>query len=412
MSADFPGKKPLLLVFPYDVMAHYFRCLQLATYFAPFFEIKFLSSKRYQPFITEAGLETFEAASLDAEKVQKCIEAFDFSWLNERELSYIYHEQVKVIEELKPAVVLGDMSPTLRMASEKTRVYYLSLMNGYMSKYYAYVRRMPKTYPLYKLFNLLPTSLFSYFTNIGEHIYFHDIHRPFNKIRRRAGLSIRHSYLQEIEGDLNLICDLPELFPQKQLPENYLFVPPLFHPLHNGSDDAIINKLDRSKKTLLISMGSTGNWQKVVFFNNRKYQKYNIVTAGDQNKTLRGSNVISLPFVNSSELMQAVDLVVCHGGNGTCYQALSCGVPVLSITSNFEQDYNIDGLERCHVARNLSDVLEKDYIGIIDEWIDRKQKDEFNWIKEKIREVKDDFKKNVPDIVCKGLSIHKSRLKI
>jgi len=91
MSADFLGKKPLLLVFPYDVMAHYLRCLQLATYFAPFFEIKFLSSKRYQPFIAEAGFKTFEAASLDADKVQKCIEAFDFSWLNERELSYIYH---------------------------------------------------------------------------------------------------------------------------------------------------------------------------------------------------------------------------------------------------------------------------------------------------------------------------------
>jgi UDP:flavonoid glycosyltransferase YjiC (YdhE family) len=395
--------KPLLMVFPFDVMAHYLRCLQLAKYLEPWFDIKFLYSSRYHSFVSEAGFETFEATSLDADKVQQCVRSFDFSWLNDKDLSDIYRQQVKVINKLKPTIVLGDMAPTLKMAAEKTNVYYLSLINGYLSKHYAYVRRMPRSYPLYKLFNILPKSVYTYFTNIGEHIYFHDIHRPFSKIRKRAGLSPKHSYMQELEGDLNLICDLPELFPQKDLPENYLFVPPLFHKA-SSDGDAIINKLDTNKKTLFVNMGSTGDWTNVSFLNDSKYYNYNIVTAGDKDEVIRGPHVVSYPFVNDSRLFNIVDLVICHGGNGTCYQSFSFGIPVLSITSHFEQEYNVEGVERCGLGKSFIDVPDNNYLDIIENLIERKRNNEFDWIKQNIAQTKDLFKRTLPQTVVKILN--------
>jgi UDP:flavonoid glycosyltransferase YjiC (YdhE family) len=349
------SNKALLLVFPYNVMAHYLRCLQLAKHLSPYFHIKFLYSARYHSFVVQEGFETFECATLDADKVQASVGSFDFSWLNERDLEHIYKEQLKTIERLNASAVLGDMSPTLKMAAEKTGVRYFSLINGYMSRYYAYRRRMPRNHPLYKLFNLLPTSLFQYFTNIGEQMFFHDMHRPFSKIRKREKLSPKHSYMQELEGDVNLICDLPHLFPQNNLPLNYFFIPPLYYHL-KGEDDEIIDNLDRAKKTLFVSMGSTGSWQGVAFLNGAAYHKYNIVTAGDNEKVLTGKHVFSYPFINSSKLFSMTDVVICHGGNGTAYQALSCGIPVLCKTAHLEQDYNVDGLERLGVGKSLEEV--------------------------------------------------------
>lgn len=399
--------KPLLLVFPHNVMAHYLRCLQLAKYMQTYFSIKFLYSSRYHSFIKQAGFESFECITLDAEKVQQCVNVFDFSWLNEQDLNAIYRQQVKVIKETNASAVLGDMDPTLKMAAEKTGAFYFSLINGYMSRHYAYVRRMPRSYRLYKLFNLLPQPLFDYFTNIGEHIYFHDIHRAFNKIRKREGLPSKYSYMQELEGDVNLLCDLPELFPQKNLPTNYYFIPPLFHKPKNKSNE-IAAKLDSSQKTLYVSMGSTGDWKKVAFLNHPDYSCYNIITAGDTHKIIHGSNVFSYSFVDDDKLFNVIDLVICHGGNGTTYQALSYGIPVLCKTSHLEQDYNVDGLERMKISKSLNNITSHEKtLSTIQEWIHRKNSAELLSIKNKIADKTNRFQQIIDEVLT-GTFFHEN----
>ena len=390
--------KPLLLVFPYDIMAHYLRCLQLASYLQPWYTIQFLYSSRYYSFVEEAGYETFECTTLDPVKSQQGVQSFDFSWLNETDLSTIYKAQVKVITELQPAVVIGDMAPTLKMAAEKTGVAYFALLNGYLSRYYAFMRRMPRSHPLYRLFNLLPTTLYRYLICKGERMYFEKIHQPFKEIRKREGLSQRSSYVEELEGDLNLICDLPEIFPQVNLPRNYIFISPLLNP-PSIKDIGICSQLDPDKKTLLISMGSTGNWKNASFLNRPEYNKYNIVTAGDHEGVIQGANVFAYGFINNSRFFERVDLVICHGGNGTCYQALSYGIPVLCLSTHFEQEYNIEGLERNGLVKSLNDVSSQDYILLIEHWMRQKGNKTFKAIQERIAEATHSCKETIHEIV-------------
>jgi UDP:flavonoid glycosyltransferase YjiC (YdhE family) len=398
--------KAILLIFPYNVMAHYLRCLKLAKYFQPYYDIKFLYSSRYHSFVSKAGFETFECAALDSDKVQKCITAFDFSWLNESDLSYIYNQQIKAINELKPIAVLGDMSPTLKMAAEKTGVVYLSLINGYMSRHYAYVRRMPRSYPLYNFFNLLPANLFNFFAGVGEHLYFHDIHRPFSKIRKRSALSPKHSYMQELEGDINLLCDLPELFPQKNLPSHYHFIPPLYHELSSDTSE-ILPDIDTNKKTIYVSMGSTGNWNDLAFLNGPGYSMFNIITAGDRDKVIHGSNVFSYDFVNSCSIFSITDLVICHGGNGTVYQALSFGIPVLCKTSHLEQEYNVDGLERLQLGRCINDINDdSSLLHVVEEWTQKKEQPQFSSNKNNIDKAERRFKQAINAIVKEIVGIN------
>jgi UDP:flavonoid glycosyltransferase YjiC (YdhE family) len=284
------------------------------------------------------------------------------------------------------------------MAAEKTGVVYLSIINGYMSRYYAYVRRMPSSYPLYNFFNLLPSNLFKFFTNVGEHLYFHDIHRPFNKIRKRSSLSARHSYMQELEGDINLLCDLPELFPQKKLPSSYYFIPPLYHQLINDLN-RIMESIDTNKKTIYVTMGSTGSCKELAFLNDACYYKFNIITAGDRNSVIKGSNVFSFEFIDSDSVFSITDIVICHGGNGTVYQALSFGIPVLCKTSHLEQEYNVDGLERLQLGKSLDVIHQEDFLPLIEEWILRKDEPQFSLIKNKIAEATNGFEQIVDRIV-------------
>ena len=401
MYTSLSGNKPLLLVFPHNVMAHYLRCLEISEHLKTYFDIRFLYSAAFHPFIIKAGFETFNCDALDAQKVQQGIVSFNFSWLNEKDLTLIYHNQVKIIKELGAAAVLGDMSPTLKMAAEKTGIFYFSLINGYMSRYYAFVRRLPRNFPLYKYCNDLPASLSDYLIKKGEQIAFNKIHAPFSKIRKHAGLSAKKSYLHELEGDINFLCDLPEIFPQKNLPSNYYFAPPLYYKLNNTYDD-IIEKIDDNKKTLYVSMGSTGNWDKVTFLNSTTYHNYNIVTTGDKDKIIRGPNVFSYPFIASRKIMELTDLVICHGGNGTAYQALSFGIPVLCKTTHCEQEYNVDGLERWRLGRSLDDIdREEDYLPVIEEWAEKKGNRELFVIKNKIAEANARFKQVISDVLTK-----------
>ena len=375
--------KPLLLVFPHNVLAHYLRCLRLAAWLRPHFRIQFLFSDRYASFVSEAGYATFSGVALDADTIQQGVQSFDFSWLNEKDLFRVYQQQVALLQQLMPQYVLGDMAPTLGMAAEKTGVTYLSLVNGYFTRYYAHPRKIPSDFPLYQWLNRLPRPLLRYMSTIGEQQYFAHLHRPFQKIRSREGLSLRHTYMQELEGDITLVPDLASLFPQQALPDNYHFLPPLFHPLQDG-EEAICHRLDRSKKTLLVTMGSTGNWQTMAFLNHPAFSRYNLVAVGDKEGIVKGAHVVALPFTNSRPLFEAVDLVICHGGNGTCYQALSCGIPVWCYTAHLEQEYNVEGLQRAGLGIWLNDIPVAAYPSLIEQWLQKKGSPLMNDIQEQI----------------------------
>jgi UDP:flavonoid glycosyltransferase YjiC (YdhE family) len=46
-------------------------------------------------------------------------------------------------------------------------------------------------------------------------------------------------------------------------------------------------------------------------------------------------------FVNADLVLPHCDLMVCHGGNGTVYQALSHGVPLVGAPAHAEQAYSL-----------------------------------------------------------------------
>jgi len=383
--------KPSILVFPFDLLSHYLRTIQLAQVLSEEYDVYFVYSSSYAEYIKQAGFKSFNCVVFDAHEVMRHARKFDFSWLNYEKMKDIFEDQVRVIKELKPQVVLGDTAPTLKMAAEFTHTTYISLMNGYMSKYYAETRRLSDTHPAAKFRDKLPMAVFEWMTKLGESLAFRAVHRPFKKLRKEFNLSLKKMYLDELEGDFNLICDLAEFFPQKKVPENYTYLGPLFF---KGEDPELelLKKMNNGKKNILVSVGSSGSLKNFQFLNQAKFYKYNIIVTGNEQGVLNGPHILSKPFVNITAILEQVDLALLHGGNGSIYQALAFGVPILAMTSIFEQEWNVQAIERLGLGEALNGLDgDNEISAIIEKWLPFKLSGPFQKFSREIAVIKSSF---------------------
>jgi len=319
--------------------------------------------------VEREGFNSFRCVGMDEAGVLSNVREFDFSWLNERSLEGTFQSQVSVINAYRPLAVLGDAVPSLKMAAEYAGVKFISLMNGYMSRYYACSRSLPTSHPAYPYLSGFPNFIKDFLTATGEAFAFRKIHRPFESIRHRYKLGLVRNFLEEMAGDYNLVCDLPELFPQRWLPAGYGVIGPLIYEGLNEAGD-VSERLLSDRKTIVVSMGSTGDWDRVAFLNDRYFDRYNIIAAGDSNGVLSASHIQRVGFISAKEVLSRADLVICHGGNGTIYQALAYGVPLLCVPVHFEQEWNVAGLEKMGLGRAMGGTVDG---GLIEEWVDRKK---------------------------------------
>ena len=344
-------------------MSHYLRCLVLAKQY-PDDEVLFAHSEKYNSFVNAAGYSTFKVETFDSIKVMADVVKFNFLWLNEQDIERVFKSQVNAIQNLKPDFVIGDTSPTLKMAAEYTRKHYIALMNGYMSKYYKNVRCLSKTHSIYPYLSILPNALTNPIIKIAENISFSRIHTPFKKLRIKYSLIQIPNYLNEIEGDENLICDYDYLFPQKKLPNNYRIIGSLKYS-DKSTENEIISLLNPNKKTICICMGSSGNWENLSFISNPKYNRYNVVTAGDTQNIIKGEHVIAKRFVNLETILPYGCVLICHGGNGTIYHGIDNKIPILCLTEHFEQEWNVQQLEQLKLGISINTNPQKKLDGFL-----------------------------------------------
>lgn len=345
--------RPVVLVFPFDLMAHYVRSIAFARHFSSEFEFVFEASERYQAHVESAGFSSFPCERFEASEVMACARRFDFSWLNPGSIKRVFEAQVAAIEVHKPAFVVGDVSPTLRMAAEATGVKYVTITNGYMCRSYMYTRRLSYRHPASALMDKLPRPVAGGIIRMAEGLAFRNIHRPFRELRKKRGLKHVAGYLAEMEGDLNLICDHPGLFPQKQLAHNYMYIGPLHYKAA-----ALAEPLDRKptagKKTVMVCMGSSGDWEKLAELGTPAFADLNIITAGDRDRVVTGSHVSACSFLDLDAVLPSCDVMICHGGNGTAYFGLRHGLFMLCLTDHFEQEWNVHRLEELGFGLHLN----------------------------------------------------------
>jgi len=372
------------MVFPLDFAAHYFRCLELCKKLSDQFEISFAHSSKYDKFIKSSGFETFEACNFNSEEITSAASSFDFSWLNLRAIESVLGSQIKAIEEHKPSLILGDAAFTLKMAAERTNVPFVSLLNGYMTKYCRVIRRVSPNHPGYAYSKTMPKRVFERLTQVIERAMLEKVHAPFRKARKKLNLPKLNYLLEELEGNYNLICDLPSFFPQKKLPNNFEFVGPLFYK-GDEEEKEVCDFLGDNPIRILVSLGSTGNWKKLNLLLDPVFSDTRIVISGNYCNTLQASNIMSTSFLNHTKIMDKIDIVICHGGNGTVYQALAQGIPLILFSGNFEQEWNIQRIIEMQLGTRLEESFDAAKVReTVNTWIGKKSRDPFLKVQQEI----------------------------
>jgi UDP:flavonoid glycosyltransferase YjiC (YdhE family) len=327
-----------VLVLPFPLLAHYVRCLELLGD-DDALEVVVAGGAPCASYATTRGRALTEVDNFDAEIVLAHTERFDFGWLSSSEIARVFHGFVRAIERERPDVVVSDAAQVARMAAEYTKVPHVALANAYMTPFYRGTRGIPERHYAKKHERRLPAWMFEPISRVAEYFSMRTVHAPFRELRARLGLPDRRTYLEEYGGDRVAILDAPEVFPLAPLPRDFEVLGPVFR-----GDAQALAPLPQ-KGAIVVSFGSSGDWEQLELLNDPVFDDVPILALGKVGARLTGQNVERLAFAEPEDILPRARAVLCHGGNGTLYQALAYGVPVLCRPRMFEQEWNVRQFE-------------------------------------------------------------------
>jgi len=201
--------------------------------------------------------------------------------------------------------------------------------------------------------------------------------KTFNTLVKKYSLKPFKSSMDLYYGDTTLITNFLEfinIFPnQQQFPtEDYIGIILLEEMFKNNYSEEqvkkinlkLLNHLKGSEKTILLSMGSSGD--KALFLkilnelDNTSYKVIAVYTniLKEDELPILNKNILLIKYVPSlANLHKMVDLSIIHGGQGTVYAAAYSGKPILGYPLQFEQHLNLEKMVGHGVGIMLSKIF-------------------------------------------------------
>ena len=320
-------------------LAHVSRLLEIAKVLRTRgHEIAFAGHGKYLHTAAWDSFATHELPYISVERVVEAVRSQKLWTLyREAELETFIDAELALYRSLQPDLVLLDNRPSARTSADIVGIPTAAVLNVHMSNY----RRIP-FFSYRQMTGGLPgTALADRLENaIERQIYDRLVMGGLNSIRKKRGLKRRYAYEHE-EGDLSLLADIPEFNPVNTLPPHARYIGPL--TWHNTLPaPACLDKLDPAKPTAYFTLGSEGLDELVAHLGELAQQGIQIIVATGAAQ-LSGlsvpAGVFLEQYINTDALLPHCDLVCCHGGNGTLYQALGYGLPCVVVATHAEQHY-------------------------------------------------------------------------
>lgn len=323
-------------------------------------EMVFAGEGSKRTFIQGEGFEVLPLYEPDPDNLFGNIRKQKLRFISDAEIEHMIQADIALYREAKPDLVLTDGRFTAALSTHIAGIKHAAIVNVSSTEY--------RALPYVPFFAWVPSwligsdscmlkTLDSLALKI-EMFAFDNVMNIFMKLSKRYGLHRTITATNCLAGkDITLLADIPEYFPARNLPDNYYYVGPLtlksaiplpswWPPERNG------------KPLIYITMGTTG----IGDFFHKAYELFKasemiaIMTTGAQVGMMENINgqVYVETFLNGDSVIEHCDLVVCHGGNGTIYQALQHGKPVLGIPTILDQHFNMRRVEALGIGRMLS----------------------------------------------------------
>jgi UDP:flavonoid glycosyltransferase YjiC (YdhE family) len=255
-------------------------------------------------------------------------------------------EDLRLLGDLRPDLVVGDFRLTLAVSARKTGTPYVTLTNAYWSPF----ARQRYPLPEIPIAHALGTTLGGVVFRAVRPFAFAYHTVPFNRLLRehglpRLGLDLRRVYT---EADYTLYADTPELLPTFGLPAHHRYLGPVvWSPA--VAPPPWWDQLPAEKPVVYVTLGSSGPGALLgLVLEALADVPVSVIaaTAGRGTPAKVPANAFLADFLPGAEAAARAALVICNGGSPTTHQALAAGVPVLGLPANLDQYLNMQAVSR------------------------------------------------------------------
>jgi len=315
----------------------------------------------YMKFPRKAGIPTLPIKTIDPDRVLECARRGRTNPCDYKLLKELVKEDLKLFDKITPDLVLGDLRPSLSTSCKAAKLPLVMTINAAWTKYYAVkIRSVEHAKAGCVMKKILGKRLYSWLEvpeRIKKLIITIDSF-PYRKLRKEMGLAPCRNMCDVVEGDLNLLSDIPDYAPTNDLPPNFHYIGPIvWEP--EMEPPSWLNNLSLDKPTLYFTMGSTGYarffHEAIEAFGNTDYQCV-MTTGGMADIKNAPKNFFIADYAPGTKIMEKSDVVICHGGNGTLYQAMSQGVPIIGIPTMWDQEFNMQRVADLGIGIQLSET--------------------------------------------------------
>jgi UDP:flavonoid glycosyltransferase YjiC (YdhE family) len=326
----------------------------------PDVEVFFACDERYEFCLPQTGITRLPLHSISTQEFLAALAAGRTIYGEPQLLSYV-EQDLALIAQVKPDLVVGDFRVSLAVSAPKSGVPLLNLTNAHWSDGSLNQHCPVPELPITKLFGV---KFAQWLFDRVRPLVFHWQARPLNQLRKKFGLStlrgLRGIYTF---GDFVAYLDLPSLEPMARLPPTHRFIGPVWWSPKPAPDPALTDFLQR-KPLVYVTLGSSGAVDllpKILDIVGAMPVFALVATAGRWDPASTASNIRTVDYADGDLVAQHASAMVCNGGNATLNQALAAGVPVLAIPNNLDQFLTMAGITHAGAGITLrgSEIADK-----------------------------------------------------
>jgi UDP:flavonoid glycosyltransferase YjiC (YdhE family)/glycosyltransferase involved in cell wall biosynthesis len=268
-------------------------------------------------------------------------------------LDKLIWEDIRIIRELSPEIVVGDMRQSLAISTLLANITYVNIINAQWSPYAC----LPFELPHNPLASLIGQPLADLAFSFAAPLAFASHIAPLNAARAKYRMPPVHWNVKGVYsyGDYALYPDIPQLVPTSGLPSNHHYIGPVLWSPHTSAP-TWWDQLPSDRPLIYVNLGSSGQHTLlpvVLRALGRLPVTVMAATASTAKVFEVPANVYLAQYLPGSEAAQRSQLVICNGGNMSTQQALAGGAPVLAIISNLDQLLFARAVERAGAGEVL-----------------------------------------------------------
>ena len=264
--------------------------------------------------IADEGFQVYAVETMPQSRMDEYVARSDYGYYNAEWIDRCVQAERALIRQLRPALVLADLRPTLPITASLEGVDIALIEEAYNQPGYPFPIRLPTAFSL------------------GT--------EPFDAYARD------HISTFKPHHTLYLVADVPQFHPPgEDTPSHYCYVGPLIESLP-PRPIAELDDWDDSLPLVYFNCGSTGAHpgfldEALCRMANKPYRVL-VTTAGRWAGQVETPNIRVADFVPAAWVLARAALFVGIGGIGSIYHALRQGVPVIGAPERLDQEYHLN----------------------------------------------------------------------